>query len=409
MLSHMLRGAAGNQAGVLPIELVGTSTASTTTSITLPTGLQQNDLVVICSVADSSSQTLPTGYTNGQNGSSNSTEYRWSYKFMGSTPDTTATGLSNSSAHIAFAFRNVDTLNPLDVTPPSISTATSGMPNPPSITTVTNGAVIVACGFLDDDSVSGSVTAPATYTLINAAENSATVMAAYKTKDPAGTDDPAAFGGTGTDSWAGATFALSPVKPPPPPPPNNFDIVGGSVVYGSSVTSLSVAYPSDIQANDLLLVLGYVNSATFYGTVSGWTNLNGTGSYGVVSWKVADGTESGTVTVDLTGASTANAAMFRIRHVTTNPPTFGSGTGVYATSPSVTLTTPSSYTDVCHIVLYVNNGTIGGFVPNPRLSLLTSRTTSYAYYGYEIEDAAGEVITSTTTNSITARAYDIYV
>jgi hypothetical protein len=207
MLTKFLRAAAGNVS--LPITLVGTPTSSGTTSITLPTGLLQNDMVIICSVADNSTQTLPTGYTNGQNGSTNSTDYRWSYKFMGATPDTTATGLASNSSHIAFAFRNVNTTTPFDVTTPTISTSTSGMPNPPSITTVTNNAVIVACGFLDDDELT-AVTAPATYTLIRFFADSGTVMAAYKTKTPAGADDPAAFGGQGSDSWVGATFALRP-------------------------------------------------------------------------------------------------------------------------------------------------------------------------------------------------------
>ena len=93
-------------AGTIPqISLVGQS-QSTTTSITLPAGLQQYDLVVIASASDGTTQTLPPGYTNGQNGNQG-VQYRWSYKFMGATPDTTATGLSPNSVHIAFAFRGV--------------------------------------------------------------------------------------------------------------------------------------------------------------------------------------------------------------------------------------------------------------------------------------------------------------
>jgi len=93
-------------AGAIPqISYIG-QTQSTTTSITLPTGLQENDLVVIASASDATAQTLPVGYTNGQNGNQG-VQYRWSYKFMGVTPDTTATGLSPTSVHIAFAFRGV--------------------------------------------------------------------------------------------------------------------------------------------------------------------------------------------------------------------------------------------------------------------------------------------------------------
>jgi hypothetical protein len=93
-------------AGAIPqISYIG-QTQSTTTSITLPAGLQENDLVVIASASDGTAQTLPVGYTNGQNGNQG-VQYRWSYKFMGATPDTTATGLSPTSVHIAFAFRGV--------------------------------------------------------------------------------------------------------------------------------------------------------------------------------------------------------------------------------------------------------------------------------------------------------------
>jgi hypothetical protein len=208
MRNHFLRAATSKiDVPRGTITTVGTPTTSATTSITLPTGLQQNDVVVICSVADNVTQNLPTGYTDGQNGSVNTVQYRWSYKFMSSSPETTATGLTSSSAHIAFALRGVDTTTPLDVSPPSRTTGLTGTPNPPSITTVTENAMIVACGFLDDDNVAASVTAPSTYTLLTAAQSGATVMAAYKSTTTPTTDDPAAFGG-GTDAWVGATFAL---------------------------------------------------------------------------------------------------------------------------------------------------------------------------------------------------------
>lgn len=194
---------------IATITLVGT-TSSTGTSITLPAGLLEGDMVVIASVADSTTQTLPTGYTPGQNGAINTTQYIWSYKFMGAVPDTTAVGLSSTSAHIAFVFRGVDTTSPFAAVTPAVSSGITGRPDAPAVTTVTDNAVIVAMGFLDDDSVASSVTAPATYTLINAEQNGSTVMTAYKTKTPAGIDDPAAFGGTGSDAWVGATFAVKP-------------------------------------------------------------------------------------------------------------------------------------------------------------------------------------------------------
>ena len=61
------------------------SSTTTGTTITLPTGLLQNDVVVICSMSPNTTTTLPTGYTDGQNGSSNLVRYRWAYKRMGAT------------------------------------------------------------------------------------------------------------------------------------------------------------------------------------------------------------------------------------------------------------------------------------------------------------------------------------
>jgi hypothetical protein len=120
--------------------------SSTGTSITLPIGMRQNDIVVVCSMSDDTTQNLPTGYTNGQNGVSNTVNYRWSYKQMGATPDTTVTGLSGTSVHIAMVFRNINTTTILDVASPAIATNTTGMPNSPSITTVTNNAIVIAMG-----------------------------------------------------------------------------------------------------------------------------------------------------------------------------------------------------------------------------------------------------------------------
>lgn len=194
--------------------IVGTPTSSITGTITLPTGLQENDIVFILSVSDTDTQNLPTGYTAGQNGVSNSVQYRWSYKRMGATPDTTATNLqSTSSGHIAFAVRGVSTTTVLDATVPSISTsATTGNPNPPAITTVTNNAMVLAFGFIDDVATAATTTAPSGYTLISAfdASGGGTVMAAQTIKSAAGAEDPGAFTVGSIDTWVGATVALRP-------------------------------------------------------------------------------------------------------------------------------------------------------------------------------------------------------
>ncbi len=190
------------------------SAQSTTGTLTLPTGLQQNDLVIVASYRDDTTVALATGYTNGQQGLSNSVNYRWAYKFMPATPDTTITGLDSTNViHIAMVFRGVNTTTPLDVTVPAVATNTAGMPNPPSITPVTNNSMIVAIGYLDDDII--TATAPTNYTLARTANYGSagaggTVMGAYRRLVTAAAENPGTFGGGGDDAWVASTVALRP-------------------------------------------------------------------------------------------------------------------------------------------------------------------------------------------------------
>ena len=190
------------------------SAQSTTGTLTLPAGLQQNDLVIVASYRDDSTTTLATGYTAGQAGTSNSVNYRWARKFMPATPDTTITGLDSTAViHIAMVFRGVNTTTPLDVASPTVATDDRDMPNSPSITTVTNNCMIVTIGYLDDDIV--TATAPTNYTLARSANYGSsnaggTAMAAYRLVTTAGAQNPGTFGGGGDDSWVAATIALRP-------------------------------------------------------------------------------------------------------------------------------------------------------------------------------------------------------
>jgi hypothetical protein len=191
------------------IFLVGSSQSTGSTSITLPTGLAQNDLVFIMSTSNSASPTLPTGYTNGQNGTNGNCRYRWAYKRMGATPDTTATNITSAAITIAFVYRNVNLTTIFNATASS-ATGGSGMPNAPTRTSTLNNCMFVALGFLADDAV--TATAPANYTLVRTANYAGgTSMAAERLLAVAGASDPAAFGGGGSDDWFAVQFALRPV------------------------------------------------------------------------------------------------------------------------------------------------------------------------------------------------------
>lgn len=193
-------------------------TDSGSATFDLPSGLRQNDVVVVASSSDSTSlSSTPSGYTAGQSGS-NGVSARWAFKRMGATPDTQVT-LPESltdGRHLALAFRYVNTSTALDATSPTPATGNSGMPNSPSVTTATLDALVLALGFLDDDVVAAAVAAPTYYTLAAAVQGGAsgagsTLMAAYRHKLLAGSEDPGGFTASGgSDAWLAATVVLRP-------------------------------------------------------------------------------------------------------------------------------------------------------------------------------------------------------
>lgn len=126
----------------------------------------------------------------------------------------------------------------------------------------------------------------------------------------------------------------------------------GTVGAGGT-TSVTVAYPSGIAANDLLLmVVANRPNAQTPDDISGWTKLSATGGAGseaagtgtvrgTIYYKIADGSESGSVTVNCTSGTSMFGRMFRFR---SNTGTFdvatatgsdnSAGTGVSATAGS---------------------------------------------------------------------------
>ena len=134
------------------ITYVGSAKDESGANHTLPSGLQENDIVIVAYTTYHSSyagSAPPAGWTLISNTAAwNSNCCITYYKIMGSTPDTTVAmggpGADYCSV-VSMAFRNVNTTTPLDVTDTEAN-GSSGAPNPPSITTVTSGSAIVAYG-----------------------------------------------------------------------------------------------------------------------------------------------------------------------------------------------------------------------------------------------------------------------
>ena len=137
-------------------------------------------------------------------------------KFMGGTPDTeySTVSVGDPGQVVVKAFRGVSLTVPLDVTATTASGA-SGMPNPPSIDPVTSDCMIVIVGGLDDDNV--TATAPTNYTTdfltiaaLGGGGGDGTCMMGHRLLSGHAAEDPAVFGGGGTDGWFAVTLALRP-------------------------------------------------------------------------------------------------------------------------------------------------------------------------------------------------------
>jgi len=205
----------------LPISFVAASPAIgsqvTGSQINLPAGLQQNDFVLVVSAADTGTPSIPTGFTSILQGNINSVGYMIAYKFMGTTPDTVASGLTNNgtTTHTSLAFRNVSLSNPYSGG--ASVTTSDNTPLPTPVITTTNDSLVVLFGFHDDDLVASNVIPPTGYTMAGASQSSsggATVMTAYGAVAVAAagtTVVPArfTFSNGATDSAVGASIALN--------------------------------------------------------------------------------------------------------------------------------------------------------------------------------------------------------
>ena len=198
---------------VLP-SVVSTSSSdfgnSTTGTMALPPGLQENDRVVVVVGSDGSQPgTSSTGWTTIASTTTRTAFLTIFSKVMGPTVDSSIilSGLSTASTGVATAYRNTGT-----ITASTVADGGSGMPNPPSVTTTENNSFVVAVGGIDDDNVV-SVTAPTGYgSLISRAASTTgfTTMMASKRVDATGVEDPEEFGGSGSDDWTAFTLTINP-------------------------------------------------------------------------------------------------------------------------------------------------------------------------------------------------------
>jgi len=208
------------------------ATSSTFTgSITLPTGTQVGDLVLVASVSDGGTLSTPSwaggpsSYNSITNINNQVPSYQLSYKFVESTLETTVDGLSattlnvgggggtqpRGTAHIVQVFRGADPAAAISF---NDSSNNNGNPNPPSINGVAANNIVAAFAFVDDISI--TATPPTGYTLgalqsVGTNPNGtqeATVMCAYNLTPSTPTEDPDVFNVSNDDAWEAVTILI---------------------------------------------------------------------------------------------------------------------------------------------------------------------------------------------------------
>lgn len=294
----------------ITVGLMPTKTLSTISgSMTIPAaaGLVANDIVLVSSVSDGGTMSLPSTLTGNFSNLSDSIgatgvpAYRVSWKRLvagdinidgtvtistlstsGSIIGGQANGQPAGVAHYATAFRNASTtINPSFTE----STGTpTGNPDSPSITTTLANSTVLSFGFLNNRSLP-TVTAPGGYTLLTNGVNTvgsdatgtteATSMVAYSSPTTQLTVNPGAFtvSGSGPEAnYAAVTVALEPVR--------SLSAITGSMTIPG------------LQANDIVLVSSVSDVGTMsapsapssglFATIS--SSTGGSPAYGVF-WK----------------------------------------------------------------------------------------------------------------------------
>lgn len=203
------------------LTFVGSASAAGGSSavVTLPAGVQEGDLVVVCSFSTTTPST-PSGYTQQAAhsvafpGGGNAVG-RVFTKVMGPTPDTSVTVTATFATAAVHVWRGVNA-TPMDATP-----TTSNTSNCPSITPVTSGAVVLAFsggGFVS----SSTLTTPTGYSNVKLQNQTGShdsvdtyyyISAVASKAWTSGAEDPNGFtpsSNTGADAGFGITLALRP-------------------------------------------------------------------------------------------------------------------------------------------------------------------------------------------------------
>lgn len=162
----------------------------------------------------SSLDMIPSGYTDAFASPNTNPSGAVAYKKLGPGEDSVnlpaVPGQGNDHVYMMALLKGVHPTTPMDATPTSASGG-SGDPDCPPITTVTAGALVVAVGLIDDDTITSVTAYPSGYTNTDFnGGNDASVCVACKIVDTPGVENPSAYNTSADDAWWAVTLALRP-------------------------------------------------------------------------------------------------------------------------------------------------------------------------------------------------------
>lgn len=300
------------------IESWSSNASSTTNSsshvITMPSGITAGDLLLLVfstdGIADVSILAGDWIKLDQEQQSTSQVTAAIFYKFAtGSDTATVATG-SEQTSHIVYRISGASV--------PYIAQANgnSTNSNPPSLDTgVSRNYLWIATASHDSTVVASA--APSNYSNLHtqaaAGVNGASTSTAERALT-ASSEDPGTFT-TGNEQWVSFTIAI---------PSSSMGVKAGGPTPGQATTSMSIGYPQGIEKGDLI-VMGITNKHTPNGptTPSGWTaasNYQQSGTagtdttdagsvYSTVFYKIADGNESGNITISVPSGNATTGRM----------------------------------------------------------------------------------------------------
>lgn len=431
-------GGGGGTVALAGTPSVYESASGTSVIIPYPAGVAAGELLLAC-VTDSASTATnspPSGWTTAlaQNGPTTAPSTVVYYRVADGTETGSATfptsGTAGRITGTMQRWSGVDTTTPLDATPVGNNSAIATTFTMPSITTVTDNALLVHTISLNASSSSDIVTLSGTTKVTGSTGTGRRQGVFSEPTTTAGATGTKTWAETSTTAlqWSGITVALRPGAALPasgdvaaPVATATMSATAPAVNAGGTVTvaatlstasaaapapvvsggggsatiamqgtgtiyesassaSIVIPYPSGIVAGELLLAQGiFAGGVVPDAPPTGWTLAAdadpGANISGAVWYRVADGTETGSVT--FTSPNTANRAtghMQRWSGVDTTTPldvagVVGTATGTSVTAPSMTtvndgamliysvgvhastsadITTPAGYTQVAN-------------------------------------------------------------